>query len=329
MQEGEVSGVVSDMYWTLLYFMGPFFSNPAKPMLQRLWCHTGYDIAYKHFKRDHTNPTNLAIHAVALIFQVTSNFAFLHRLDELIGSTRGMISMSTALMWSALLVPQKSAPLKARAAAVALIGAAYALRKKIAEKWEWYSWGQSILEAYQFKIAMRGFLPKEFRRKFFPFETSMVRFLVLRLGLQAFLTKFVERGILSTKGTASIALPILLFGSYKPFPRQLFRTTYWLNLINIFNSGYAGWIMALLTGEKAFYLHSAAFSASMLQGVAHYLGKQEGTLPQLNDAHYEFAHTTYFPVLALHRILEHLGARSALAASAAVKAAVAVKAGGA
>merc|ERR1712187_985601 len=111
-------------------------------------------------------------------------------------------------------------------------------------------------------------------------------------------------GVLSKNGTASVLLPFLIFCSYKPFPRQQFRTTYWLNLSQIFNSMYLGWIVSYLTGEKVFYLHSAAFSASNIQGIAHYLGKQEGTLPQLNDVHYEFAHTSYFPVLALHRIFE-------------------------
>jgi hypothetical protein len=122
MQQAGLTTALADMCWTLLYFMGPFFSNPVKPVLQRLWCHTGYEVAYEHFQRDHTDPTNLAIHAVALLFQLTSNFALLHRLDELIGSPSwGILSASTCLLWIALLVPQKAAPLRARAAAVALI----------------------------------------------------------------------------------------------------------------------------------------------------------------------------------------------------------------
>jgi hypothetical protein len=87
---------------------------------------------------------------------------------------------------------------------------------------------------------------------------------------------------------------------------------------------YVGWIVSILTGEKVFYLHSAAFSACNIQIVAHHVGEEEGTLPQLNDVHYEFAHTSYFPVLAVHRIFEHMGARQKTLVAGAV-----VKAGGA
>ena len=81
-----------------------------------------------------------------------------------------------------------------------------------------------------------------------------------------------------------------------------------------------GWLMYLLTGEKLFFLHSAAFSAGGIQGIAHGLAAEEGTLPQLNDSHYEFAHCSYFPLLALHRIVEHLGNRALVVARAAARA---------
>mmetsp|Transcript_46770 Transcript_46770/g.99962 ORF Transcript_46770/g.99962 Transcript_46770/m.99962 type:complete len:316 (+) Transcript_46770:68-1015(+) len=311
----------ADVYNTILYFMGPFFCNPAKPLLQSLWCKTGYEVAYEHFKRDHTNPTNLALHAVALAFQITSNFAFIHRLDELIGSPSwGVLSSSTAVLWAGLLAPQP-APGKARALALALIAAGYALRRKVAENWEYYTWGNAFIEAYSFKIGVRGLLPKDFRRSYFPLDKSFTRFLVGRLGLQVALKAALKNRTLVGKGVAAnVTLPMLVWASYKPFFRQGFRTTNALVGLQIFNYMYLGWIMSLITGEKAFYLHSAAFTASNIQGIAHYLGKQEGTLPQLNDSHYEFAHCSYFPVLAVHRIFEHLGARALIAASAAAKA---------
>jgi len=315
----------SDVYNTMLYFTGPFFCNPVKPLLQNLWCNADYLVAYKHFKRDHTKPQNLLLHAVALCLQLTSNFALLHRLDELIGSPSwGWLSGSTAALWSLLLVPQRQAPVKARALAMALIVTAYALRKKVAEKWQLMAWGNGIIEAMQFKVYLIGALPRDVRKRYLPKDSAQfLRLLMVRWALQGALTASPLPGCLSKqlpKGAMLAALlPTLVAGSYKPFERTTLRG----GLMTIFNYSYLGWLASLLTGEKVFFLHSCAFGASGLQGIAHQLSEEMGTLPQLRNAHYEFAHCSYFPVLALHRIFEHLDNRAMVAARAAMKVATA------
>mmetsp|Transcript_14362 Transcript_14362/g.39404 ORF Transcript_14362/g.39404 Transcript_14362/m.39404 type:complete len:323 (-) Transcript_14362:24-992(-) len=314
---------ISDLYNTMLYFMGPFFCNPTKPLLQSLWCNTNYDVAYVHFKRDHTKPNNLALHAVALCLQLSSNFALLHRLDELIGSSSwGWLSGSTAALWALLLAPQRQAPLKARALAIAMIGLAYAIRKKVAERWEYLTWGSGIVEAMHFRTYLIAALPKSIRKTYLPRESAQfARLLLVRWTLQALVTVSPLQGAMSKKGPKSAALvallPALLAGSYKPFERTTLRGA----LLTIFNYHYLGWLMSILTGEKCFFLHSCAFGASNVQGIAHQLSEEMGTLPQLRNPHYEFAHCSYFPVLALHRIFEHLDNRAMVAARAAIKAA--------
>jgi len=314
----------ADLYNTMLYFMGPFFCNPSKPLLQTLWCSTGYQVAYEHFKRDHTKPQNLVLHAVALCLQLTSNFAFLHRLDELMGSSWGWLSGSTAALWALLLAPQQQAPAKARVVALAMIAAAYALRKEVAKRWELLTWGNGIVEAMHFKVYLVGALPRSIRKRYLPKESAQfLRLLSLRWALQALVSLSPLKGTMSKKGSqgavSAVLFPALVAASYKPFERTTLRG----GLMTIFNYTYLGWLMSLLTGEKVFFLHSCAFGASNVQGIAHQLSEEMGTLPQLRNSHYEFAHCSYFPVLALHRIFEHLDNRAMVVARAAIKAAAA------
>jgi len=294
------SQAVTNVYNTMLYFMGPFFCNPTKPILQNLWCNTGYQVAYEHFKRDHKKPNNLALHAVALCLQLSSNFALLHRLDELIGSSSwGLISGSTAALWALLLAPQRQAPLKARALAIAMIGFAYAVRKKVAERWDILTWANGIVEAMHFKTYWIGALPRSLRKSYLPKESAQfARLLMLRWAMQAVVTLSPLRGAMSKKGhkglVAAALLPALVASSYKPFERTTTRGAF----LSIFNYHYLGWLMSLVTGEKVFFLHSCAFGASNVQGIAHMLSEEMGTLPQLRNPHWEFAHCSYFPVLA-------------------------------
>lgn len=59
---------------------------------------------------------------------------------------------------------------------------------------------------------------------------------------------------------------------------------------------------ALLLDQPWVYFLSLSFMGAGLQGVAHELTKQKGTLNQLTDAGYELAHTSLFPVLTLQSL---------------------------
>ena len=74
------------------------------------------------------------------------------------------------------------------------------------------------------------------------------------------------------------------------------------NLPLVSQFGSALWIPALLLDQPWVYFLSLSFMGAGLQGVAHELTGQKGTLNQLTDAGYELAHTSFFPVLTLQSL---------------------------
>jgi len=205
-------------------------------------------------------------------------------------------------------VPQKQAPLLARAASVALIALGYKLRKQIAEQWNKFAFAHGALEVVAYKTWI------------FP-KASMAKMLAMRWGLQAALELSKLSIKISTKveplngAVMSAVVPPLVAMSYRVFDRKGLMSNY----LVIYQWAYLGWLFSLLTGDNVFFLHSLAFSASLLQGIAHEWSGQRATLPQLHNAHHELAHCTYFPALVVHRLMEHLRISASLAAGAAAK----------
>ena len=74
------------------------------------------------------------------------------------------------------------------------------------------------------------------------------------------------------------------------------------NLPLVSQFGSALWIPALLLDQPWVYFLSLSFMGAGLQGVAHEITGQKGTLNQLTDAGYELAHTSFFPVLTLQSL---------------------------
>ena len=149
-------------YKLLLYVGGPFFCYPFKPLINEL-AGSNYKRAYKHFRRDHHGAANIALHWVALCFQLSSNYAMLAELDEAIFSqfkgdakaapesrtwaegqaeaddslvgqllAAGPLSICTTGLWSAHLALRcHGAPLVVRAASVTTLWLAFLLRHKL------------------------------------------------------------------------------------------------------------------------------------------------------------------------------------------------------
>ena len=70
----------------LLYAPGAFFFYPWKPLMQLLVGDT-YATGYKYFRRDHSKPTNIVLHGVALVWQLLGNFGFLAVADASLRTT--------------------------------------------------------------------------------------------------------------------------------------------------------------------------------------------------------------------------------------------------
>ena len=65
---------------SLVYAPGAFFFFPWKPAVQAYIGDT-YEVGYKFFRRDHSEPTNVCLHLVALAWQLLGNFGVLNTLD--------------------------------------------------------------------------------------------------------------------------------------------------------------------------------------------------------------------------------------------------------
>lgn len=276
-----------------LWSSGPFFGNPIKAPLQAVVGQAGYHRAYAHFARDHNTPTNLVLHVVALTWQVGGNFALLARLDELLRDHVGgeYLAAATAASWAALLAVQP-APAASKVLAVATLGAGYAVRKRAVAVWERTAAVVGLVEigAAVVAISLRAPLPVR------PVAIALL------VGLWAALNRPLQpsnqppfAGALRKRRrlVAAVVVPAILALSNKPPARPV---------PPVFVYGLLGWVVSLLTGESAYFLHSWAYTASFLQGIAHGLSKEAGTLTQLYNTHDELAHCTYFPVLLLHRV---------------------------
>lgn len=265
-----------------LYWSAPFFGNPLKVALQTAWCKSDYNVAYQHFKRDHNKATNLLIHSGCLFFQVFGNFALLARLDELLQSPAwGWLSASTLAFWTALLLPQQKSPLPARAAAVMALGLGYSVRNVLGPWWQPLCWPHGILEVAALKTFVKPNL-------------SVPLALAVRWGLQAAILATGSVGKLANFKTPIAATALLLTFVVSCTKEPLKITMYAL----------IGWLLALLTGESAFFWYGCGFSASLLQGISHEVTGEQATLPHLKNQHHEFAHCTYFPAMVPHRVLE-------------------------
>lgn len=72
----------------------------------------GYDTAYRHFRRDHSEPTNLLLHLICLVFQLLGNFLLLLFVDQQLAPLANMNAKWDAAL---ALLPAALAPLAAAA----------------------------------------------------------------------------------------------------------------------------------------------------------------------------------------------------------------------
>lgn len=119
-----------------LYAPGAFFFYPWKPVAQLL-VGDPYAVGYKFFRRDHSTTQNLALHLVALGWQLLGNFGLLACVDALpilapfktVYSARP-VSALTAVLWSLMLL-SSPAPMVCSLGSTAAIAGAYVLAPSI------------------------------------------------------------------------------------------------------------------------------------------------------------------------------------------------------
>mmetsp|Transcript_18515 Transcript_18515/g.22658 ORF Transcript_18515/g.22658 Transcript_18515/m.22658 type:complete len:288 (+) Transcript_18515:586-1449(+) len=265
-------------------FGAHFFSYPFKPLLNR-YEGSPYEVAYKHFRRDHMGNLNLLLHVLCFVGQLTSNYTLLNEIDKFLG-TRGLVALTTTASWSYELA-QAPAPALAKILSVASLYLAYRTRGCLEKTWETIVFWQIFLDTLSIHILL---LKK-------PMTDLKTFFIVLsaRTALH-FVVERKKNSLANKQGNQIIKYLLLshLIISARP---PVFSAPYLIGLY--------GWIVAKLTGQAWIYYWSLGYVASLAQAVAHTISDEPATLPQLTSIPDEIAHTVFFPNILFQSILQN------------------------
>ncbi|GMH91104.1 hypothetical protein TrST_g10021 [Triparma strigata] len=268
-----------------LYVISPFYTSPIKLVTNYL-CGAPYALAYKHFRRDHQGTLNLVFHCLILVLQLLCNFGFLHELDARLqlNEKYGVISLLSCVGWITCLLFTQS-PAWTKLLSGVLIYSAFTVGGVVASA------------AFPISIHLQPFLDTLVYIYFIKKPTSLLLYLVI-LAVRVALTEYtLAHGSGSVQLSDQFYLGFLLviaFLSHKPFTRPA---------SGVFGIGALfGWLLAVLSGDRLFFLWGAGFIATALQGVSHRETKEPPTMPQLANISNELAHSTFFPCLLLQAV---------------------------
>ncbi|KAH9261152.1 hypothetical protein BASA81_000856 [Batrachochytrium salamandrivorans] len=279
-----------------LYVGAPFFAYPHKAFLNQL-IGSEYARAYAHFRRDHMTATNLSLHLVCLVFQITNNFALLSEMDKLLDErvlpqgwrNLGLVSTSTVVGWIATLwLHAPEAPLPVKLLSTGFLLSAFVKRRELAKRWNKEMMAvMSAIEMMAFQVFI---LKKE--------NPSPVLFLVMlagRLALQRVaVDKLPRAGSTVTTGINLALGAFMLKACQDPFNAEK---------VPPFLFGLVSWVLSIYTNQPWMCFYGGGFLATLGQGVAHFYSMEEATMPQLAMVGDEYAHGTYFPNLVFQSIL--------------------------
>ena len=229
---------------------------------------------------------NVWLHVGCLFLQIFGNFALLDCLDRTLG-TRS-VAPFTAAAW-ALALGRTPSPPSVRAFTIALLAVASRGCAALAPSSHYASLmlltGPLELTCYWL------YLPDHNLKR--PGAPWFCAALAARTAFCLFLRDRAGLVDVAPAVGAAIVIVILMVGA-------TVRSRNNLPLVSQFGS--ALWIPALLLDQPWVYFLSLSFMGAGLQGVAHEITRQKGTLNQLTDAGYELAHTSFFPVLTLQSL---------------------------
>ena len=247
---------------SIVYSGGPFFGYPWKPLLNSLYG-GGYLESYKHFRAQHLVGSDLFYHCLCLVWQLSSNYAFLGSMDEALEkhkyvkpNTR-LVATLNSLVWAWHLCRTSPTPLSVKLCSVLCIYLAHTSAGQWFQRhWESVVFYQGFLEAAAFQILSPGGIDR----------TKYVGYLVARTLLWKGLV--AHQGVLSQHNTSITAglMALIAFNSTRAQP-----------IGPVISMGMYGWIIALLTNNKHIYFWSCGMTATLGQGVAHNVSGEAGT----------------------------------------------------
>lgn len=299
--------VIRYVLQSLLFASGPFYTYPWKPLINSLIGHS-YALALLHFKKAHYGTVNLALHGVCLFIQVAGNFGLLRRIDTVLlgvpaDSTHVQfksLAFACAASWCLPLL-LSPAPKLISLASAAVIAAAYVLSAKVTMP------VFELLSCGGFAVALVISNALTPTRKKLP----LVKVAAAVLGMGAWyyasthlLANHWGGGVpsLNLSGSALLMANAAFFAVAPAFKNPLKPI--------VIVGAIASKLIGVAAGSELAVFHSYAFFASLCQGIAHALTKEEATLLALErdgeDAKIrsEYAHVTYFPNIFLQTVYE-------------------------
>ena len=276
-----------------IYTTGTFYALPFKPLFV-LGTSAPYARAYAHFRRDHSDALNLAIHVGCLVAQLAGNFGLLALLDEICGFSQPFIAAGTALLWAATILvgAGRGMPLVVGGLTLACLAGGFAVRLQVLAHWRLLAFTHVLCEWPNAWYISRHLLRR-------PLSWAVCGgFASCRVGLFALCVRYegvmsehaitLQAGLLATCAATSL----IKTHTNDPICEPL---------------GLAmGWMVALLAGQPLVAFICTSYVAGYIQGVAHVLTNQEATMSQLTSVVDEIGHTTYFPALLLQSVHQSL-----------------------
>jgi|MDTC01.1.fsa_nt_gb hypothetical protein len=329
---GQAAGTLSawDTISSLfLYAPGCFYFYPWKPAFQAL-CGDSYQKGYEYFRRDHSDATNLALHLVALVWQLLGNFGLLCQIDEYMqgsvfwgrmwlgpvanaGLGLRPVSALTAFVWSGTLLASPAPFVASLASTLAIVGA-YVVAPAVDPR---------LLEAgaaalfFLVLLACGVLRPKAAGRSLLKDVGVFVKFFVIAASFRVAAARW--RGAYAGSEVelclGVLCLELLLATLPKPTVPTVFG--------GVIAARVAAELVALPSGggraSVLLLFYAQGFVAQLSQGCSHEATGQNATLISHEEggdtAHtrkaklgFEWAHCSFFPSLLLHSCHESLTA---------------------
>lgn len=295
----------------ILYAPGAFFFFPWKPPMQLLFGDT-YEAAYHHFRRDHSDATNVVLHCIALVWQLLGNFGMLAAVDDLMfgGAVEvGTLHLRpcltlTALSWCITLL-LSPAPTVCSLVSVVSITTAFVVAPRVSPD-ELESGAITTFIAVLF-VAPFVFKPSvtvNGGRGSGARYVKALAYFGLAIGARAVALPWA--GQLVTWAPQMNAALCALMCALSLLPKPVIPCV--LGGILVVRP------FAELSGQRFLLYYSNAFFAQLAQGIAHDVSMQKATLLSHQDSMadrrvrlaFEWSHVVYFPNLLYQSCHESL-----------------------
>lgn len=284
----------------VLFTTAPFYFFPPKAFLNRIFG-SNYEIAYYHFRQNHRNAVNLALHFVCFWMQIIGNFCLLAELDrryvpQRIPGQDRFLSLVSAAVWS-LTQFTSGAPIIASVLSTGSIVSAYLAAPFVTPAlMDAGCFGSFLLMLVLSQMATGG--------KIVTSQHMIRTFAGLPLLLGAF--QLAEKYYFKVKAERAEEIRLVMLGYLIALPlllRNPLRPLVYTGVV-LLRGAY------IATGDSLFFYLGYGFLASAFQGITHIISREEATLIALErkgdtaKIQFEYGHVTFFPNLAINSILD-------------------------